>query len=232
MKLSGRAFGRVSILSRPEHGDSGEDRWATCPGAGRWALCDGASSSWDAAGWAAELASALARKGPCPEAIERARQRYSRRCESPEDWLSALSRRRGSWSTALVAEFGALGLSLTLSAIGDTEGLVLDGYGIVLAFPLVSAGDFTDRPALVGEAGQGALSFHRIQVPLAGLRRPSVVLATDALAQRILAEPTATRPALLGFLDRADDAAFRAWAEAEIDAGRLAPDDLSLVWVR
>ena len=194
-------------------------------------LCDGASESYDAAGWASELAAALAQAGPGEEAVSLARHRYGRRTETPGDWLSELSRKRGSWSTALVAELGEGGLSLRLSAVGDTEAFVLDGLEVMLAFPVAAADGFTSTPDLVGEAPGPIPRFLSVQVPLARLRRPSVILASDALAARILTEPEASRGGLLRFLAGADGRDFTDWAEAEMEAGRLGHDDLSMLWV-
>ena len=232
MKPRRRVSWQVSLLSRPEHGRAGEDRWAVRPGARRWVLCDGASESYDAAGWASELATALAQAGPGEEAVSLARHRYRRRAKAPGDWLAELSRKRGSWSTALVAELGEGGLSLRLSAIGDTEAFVLDGLEVVLAFPVTAAEGFTNTPNLVGEAAGPIPHFQTGQLPLARIRRPSVILATDALAARILSEPEASRGSLLRFLAGAGGRDFMDWAEAEMDSGQLGHDDLSLLWVR
>lgn len=228
-----RAFRRAKLLALAEHSPSGEDRWAAEPERGRWALCDGASEGWDSGRWAAALAGALVRAGPGAEAIARARRDFSLAAAGPRDWLTDRARARGSWSTALLVEIGPGGRSLRASAIGDSCLFVLDGLELAAAFPLDRPEAFSNMPELVADRappGGEPAHFRSSVFALAGLRRPALLLATDALAAHILASED--RRGLLRFLASATLGDFEAWARGEMAEGRLRRDDLTLLWIR
>jgi len=225
-----------------EHGTSGEDRWA---GRGRnWALCDGASEGFDGAGWAACLARQLVRSPSVDQAVARARALYARdrqRGQDGVDWLAELGALRGSWSTVLFLRLSRAGSLVQVWARGDTVFLLRDGDETRASFPLDDPGAFGTHPELVADrpdaaadsvpAGAAGASgpFRRAAYSLRRLRRPLLVLATDALAQRILRAEGPDRRRLWAFLDRCSAAEFGAWARAEMDAGRLVRDDLTLL---
>ncbi len=229
-----RAFRRAKLLTLAEHSPSGEDRWAADPGRGRWALCDGASEGWDSGRWAAALARALVLGGPNAEAVARARRDFGQSAAGPRDWLAERARARGSWSTALLVEIGRGGRSLRASAIGDSCLFVLDGLELAASFPLETAAAFSNTPDLVADRatpdGDEPPRFRSAVFALAALRRPALLLATDALAAHLLSSED--RRGLLRFLVSATMADFEAWARREMADGRLRRDDLSLLWIR
>ncbi|MBN1243419.1 MAG: hypothetical protein JXA15_12025 [Spirochaetales bacterium] len=240
-----RRFGLASVLSLPFHGDSGEDRWAAADSA--WALCDGASEGYDGAGWAAALARALVLHADPSAAARAARRQYRAGFgvyavqPNPETgaapyptsgWLAEASAARGSFSTALAVRASRSGGFVRAYARGDTALFVRDGLETLAAFPLERADDFGLAPDLVSAGGDGTEDFLVATIPVGGTRRPVLCLATDALAARILRAAAGERRELWDFLDRADAAQLDAWARAEIAAGTLREDDLTLLAVR
>ncbi|HSV55745.1 MAG TPA: hypothetical protein VLH39_01370 [Magnetospirillaceae bacterium] len=212
----------------PKDWGSGDDRMALREDGQVLALCDGASEGWDGAGWAEALALTLCRIEDPERAVEAARA--GRRSGIRGDgWLESAARARGSWSTALAVRLEAGGRRVAVSAVGDTVLFILDGCRPVASFPLDDPGAFGSTPDLVAENGTETDVFARAEFSLAELRRPRIALLTDALAARALSEPEAGRAALWAFLLGSPEAAFRAWARAEIEAGRLRLDDLSLL---
>lgn len=229
-----RAFRRAKLLAHAEHSASGEDRWAADPERRRWALCDGASEGWDSGAWAGALSSTLVRGGPCLESIARARRDFAISGAGPQDWLTQRASARGSWSTALLVEIGRGGRSLHASAIGDSCLFVLDGFDIMASFPLETALAFSNTPDLVADRvlpGDGEpTSFRNAVFKLGDLRRPSILLATDALAAFLL--QTADKQGVLRFLASATIADFETWTRRKTAEGSLRRDDLTLLWIR
>ena len=226
-----RSFQRAKLLALAEHSATGEDRWTSNPARGTWVLCDGASEGWDSGGWAETLANRLAHLGPCDAAIIRARRDYARLHKDSTDWLSNLARKRGSWTTALVVEVAHSGRFLKASAFGDTTLFILEGYEKVLSFPMEDSKTYSNTPDLIEARGVVLPNFRSIVIPLAGLRRPSFALATDALAARLLENPEEEQEKLWRFFSKASPQAFATWAKHEMDASQLSQDDLTLLWV-
>jgi len=99
----------------------------------------------------------------------------------------------------------------------------------VTAFPLDNADDFGLSPDLVADRGEELPPFRSAIVPLAALRHPVLVLATDALSERILRSQGEERRELWRFLSGAHARAVVDWASKEKVAGRLREDDLTLL---
>jgi hypothetical protein len=233
-----RAFPLRSLISIPHHGPAGEDRWAGRRGA--WALCDGASEGYDGAGWARCLARSLVSSDSIGTAVQRARAAYQpslapspgQAADRGRDWLREMGEARGSWSTALLVRVSRLGGYLRAEACGDTVLFVRDGYDTVCSFPIDDADAFNQSPALVADRDgedRGEDAFSSVTILLGGLRRPSLVLASDALAARVLSSHGAERRALWAFLAAAGKAELSSWAEAEQAGGRLRADDLTML---
>lgn len=232
-----RAFSLRRVISIPHHGQAGEDRWAGRSGA--WALCDGASEGYDGAGWANCLARSLVRSDSTGAAVLRARIAYqatrsslSGQSGSSQDWLLERGAARGSWSTALLVRVSRLGGFLQAHACGDTVLFVRDGLEPVCSFPIDDADAFNQSPSLIADrAGddRGSDAFSSATIMLGGLRRPSLVLASDALAARILAVHGSERRALWAFLAAADAPDLQSWVASEHGCGRLREDDLTML---
>ena len=222
-------------LSLPKDAGPSEDRWAVCPSAGRVALCDGASEGWDGRGWAGSLSRTLARWGADSATLGKARAacaKTGRPDSATPHWLDEKARARGSWSTALLLETGPQGRGALVSAIGDTTLFVLDGFKLLLSFPMKVGDRFGSTPDLVVDTPTETLDppFRRLRISLGSLHRPSLVLATDALAARLLGRP-GEESGLFRFLRAANADSFAEWAGVEVAAGRMAFDDLTLLWV-
>ncbi len=158
-------------------------------------------------------------------------------------WLDEAAAARGSFSTALVVRVSRSGGFVRAYARGDTVLFIRDGLDTLAAFPLDDPGDFSLRPELVADrpAANGSVGgasapvpddFLSTIIPIGGLRRPVLCLATDALAARVLRAAGSERAELWDFLDRAGAAEVDAWARAETARGALREDDLTLLEVR
>ncbi len=226
-----RALSVRKILEHPVHGESGEDRWMVEPGKKSVVLCDGAGESWAAAAWAEALAGSLASLGPGEKAVLRARKTMSHRASTLPDWLQTPAESRGSWSTALWVQPSMSGMTVHAAAAGDTCLLILDGHRLRYSFPMKDPSDFNSTPVLIGDRGDTP-AFQTRRISIAPLRRPSLVLATDALAARLLSEPTETRGELFRFLLICPQAEFASWVGKETAAGRMREDDCTLLWLR
>lgn len=199
----------------------------------RWVLCDGASESWDAAHWAVSLATALAEGDDLQVAVGRARRRFAHADGRTErHWYVDRARERGSWAAALVVEASGGGKRIEAHASGDVELFVLDGTSLVAAFPIERAADFGSTPDLIGAGTEPSAAFRSARFELGALRRPNLLMATDALAARILGCGEEERRGLLRFLSRCPAPVFAAWAAAETAVRSLAVDDLTLLWIR
>lgn len=223
------------MLSLPKEEAPSEDRWATCPVEGRWALCDGASESWDARGWAKALAASFARWGANSFAFDRARLAYRKGIgptHPDSGWLNEKARARGSWSTALVLETSPHGRSAVVSSIGDTTLFVLDGFKLRSSFPMKAGDRFGSSPDLIADTRSTSAEapFLSCRISLNTLRRPSLILVTDALAAHILNCP-GEEAELFRFLWGAGPEVFAQWAREQLASGRMALDDLTLLWV-
>ncbi len=238
-----RVLSARRILTRSVHGDSGEDRWAFCPGTGGWALCDGASESWAAfrlgrraCGFAGALRSRKRRVAHARRNMNSLRNASVRRntsglCSGVPGWLSSRGPGRGSWSTALWARKSPSGRLFHAAAVGATCLFLLDGFSCLWSFPLRDPCDFGSAPALIGDQGP-APPFETRIIPAAPYRRPSLLLATESLAARLLREPPEHLPNLLRFLFRCAVKDFSCWVEQETVEGRMKEDDCTLLWLQ
>jgi len=233
-----RTFALRKLVSIPHHSQSGEDRWACRAGA--WALCDGASEGYDGAGWARTLARSLVSSDDTGTAVRRARAAYraslmpspGKQIPPDQDWLRERGAARGSWSTALLVRVSRLGGFARVEACGDTVLFVRDGLETAGSFPIEDADAFNLSPALIADRegeDRGDYAFSVATIMLGGLRRPSLVLASDAIAARVLAARGAERRELWAFLSAADSTALSSWADSEQKSGRLRADDLSML---
>jgi hypothetical protein len=196
-------------------------------------LCDGASESWNAARWASILAASLAEGGAGPTSVDRARRRFAA-TESRETapWYAERARERGSWAAALVLEASGGGRRVNAHAVGDVELFLLEGAKLVGAFPIERAADFGSTPDLIGAAEEDLPVFRSWRFDLGPIRRPSLIMATDALACCILKAGEDERRNLFRFLARCSKAEFASWAAAETEVRSLAADDLTILWIR
>jgi len=169
--------------------------------------------------------------------VDQARTLHERSGAEPTDWISGQAQKLGSWATALLVQVSGGGKRVQAWAVGDTELFVLDGTEILRAFPITEPSGFGSTPSLVSSrpavsGGDGDQSFRQLDFSLARLSRPSLVMATDALAARLLAASGQERSRLFRFFNTCSPTEFSAWADAETESRSIAPDDLTLAWIR
>ena len=220
---------RSFVVPKDGHtADECEDAVGGDPAAGRFAVADGASESFAAGEWARLLVEAFVGRGLARDWLAGPRA----------DWQQAVSGQPLSWYAEEKATAGGhatfLGLTVRPAggvyeweavAVGDACLFHVVGGACLSSFPLTRPTDFTSSPALIGSrGGQPAWKATR------GVLRPgeALMLATDALAQCLLASADEGSFAGTGFqaLDHDDD--FALWVAAARAAGRLRNDDVAL----
>jgi hypothetical protein len=201
-----------------------EDALAGDPAVGRFAVADGASESYAAGEWARALVRAFVDNG------------------ADTDWLIgprvAWHDQVGTQAVAWYAEdkFASgghatfVGLTIddnrwTAVAAGDAALLVVRGGILVSSFPMDDSSAFNGSPTLVRSWGEEPAWEFGL-----GDLEPgdAVLLATDALAQALLATAEAGAFAGAELLALADEAEITAWVETARAAGRLKNDDVAL----
>jgi hypothetical protein len=211
----------------PKRGHSAaecEDALAGDPATGRFAIADGASESYAAGEWARLLVESFVRDG------------------GGDDWLIAP---RIAWHDQVVGravswyaedKFAAgghatfLGLTIdgprwTALAAGDTNLFVVRDGALATSFPLETSADFGGAPPLVRSWGDEPTWEFGL-----GDLQPgdTLLLATDALAQAILASAEAGEFIGPNLLSLRESEAFTAWVDAAREAGQLRNDDVAL----
>ena len=208
--------------------DECEDAIAGDTTLGRFAVADGASESFAAGEWARLLVDAFVQNGPIKNWLVGPR----------EDWGKAVAGQAVSWYAEEKLTVGGhatfLGLSTRMVdgvvewdavSVGDACLFHIVSGACLASFPLSRHSDFNTSPALIGlKTGIPAWKTSR------GTLRPgeALLLATDALAQCLLAtaeERAFAGPGLL-CLDEDDDLAL--WVAVQRTSGKLKNDDVAL----
>lgn len=204
-----------------------EDAVAGDPDVGRFAVADGASESFAAGEWARLLVEEFVVVGPSPSWLVGPRER----------WKQAVAGQAMSWYAEEKLSVGghATFLGLTTRAAGDRfewEAVAVGDAclfhvvnGACLAsFPVTRAADFNSSPTLIGSR-RGHPDWKAVR----GVLRPgeALLLATDALAQCLLASAEARSFAGAGLLTTEDDD-FSLWVTIQRSAGHLRNDDVAL----
>lgn len=234
-----QAFGLPKGGNTPEEY---EDAWAGNATTGCFALADGATESSFAGSWARLLVQGFVR-APAPQ---------------PADWLTWLPPLQRAWRDELgdkprpwnveaKIQQGAfatfLGLTITEEhwqalAVGDGCLFQLRAGQLQRAFPIQRAGDFNNRPRLVGsrmlpatllDAGQFQTKQSRWQPG------DQLWLMTDALAHWFLCEhETGRQPgeAIEAFLAKPSERRFAEWIEGLRARQVIRDDDVTLVAIQ
>lgn len=246
MRIESRAFWLPKkSKSLREYEDSAacsDDRW-------RYAVADGASTAYQSGDWAVALASAyiadfptLAEQQPRPEERIPAVQKWMIRQatswtqqQSPSQaWYERDAAERGSAAAFLGLHFSTHNGAVTWEsvALGDCCLFHVSGGQLLNAFPLSSADDFTDRPALVPTAAEPlgrALDSLRIAY---GKAYPGdlFILASDAVSEWLLR--LATRyPATWSRIGNITSRSFEQLIARLRQARHINNDDVTLVAV-
>ena len=179
-------------LPKPGLADSeNEDAHGAAAELGRFAVADGASEGWRSQPWAKELVAAFMLEPPEPgtysDWLIQVRKRFQGTTQSevtPLSWYAATKQEEGAFAT-----FVGLSLAQTSTgrirwkgcAVGDACLLHLRNGQAITRFPLQSAAEFDNQPALIGSNNSATFlepAWH------AGLAEPGdwLLLASDALA--------------------------------------------------
>jgi hypothetical protein len=213
-----------------------EDRMALSEDGFRVAVCDGASESFDSARWASVLAQRFLREPVLgPQWLAATREDYLASVEpSSLSWSQAAAYERGSFATLLAIERNAETATVSLTAIGDSAALLLDGGRLVGAWPHADPERFADRPTLLSTVEGAGFDEPRdwpppVSLDLAGLCAPLLLCMTDALAEWALRSALAGDQGLTELAAIDADEALRELVQRERGAGRMRVDDCSLV---
>jgi hypothetical protein len=186
---------RFQGLHAPKHGNTEqeyEDAWSADPAAGRFAVADGATESSFAGLWAKLLVEGFVASSHSPNFAEwlgAQRDRWTEAVMSLDlPWFAEMKRDQGAFATFL-------GLNLRLptaerpglwqaEAVGDSCLVRIRNGQHLLAFPLTTAAEFSNRPHLIGSREREAPKSQRTSGSL--LVGDRILLMTDALAEWFL----------------------------------------------
>lgn len=208
--------------------DECEDAVAGDPAAGRFAVADGASESFAAGEWARLLVAAFVGDGPSRDWLADPRTAWQTAVAGEaSSWYAEEKRAAGGHATflGLTTRPADDGYEWEAVAVGDACLFHVVSGSCLSSFPLGRPADFTSSPTLISSKG-GTPAW---QVT-GGVLRPgeALLLATDALAQSLLASAEAGAFAGSDFLTMADDDDFALWVAAARATGRLRNDDVAL----
>jgi len=240
-----RATARAFWL--PKYADA-EGEWADgaalSEAALRFAVADGASAGFASRAWALSLVLEF-RDAPPPllssqltmaSWFARIGQRHDAQVQSAarSGWMYRAGLREGSSAAFLGIRFwpvpgGQLGWEAV--AVGDTCLLHVRAAGLVAAFPLTSPDQFTTHPPLVRSQSRSLEALARNIHVLHGHAAPGdlFLLATDEMSRWLLRHDPADP--IWGMLGRLGQGDLHALVAAELDAGRMEHDDITLARV-
>jgi hypothetical protein len=208
--------------------DECEDAAFGDPGLGRFAVADGASESYAAGDWARLLVEAFVALGPDGDWLKDPRAAWQAQAAGGAvSWYAEDKFARGGHATFLGVCLtpGPDGYEWEATAVGDACLVHVRDGACVGSFPAARSSEFNGNPALVhSRSGVPAWKTER------GSIRPgdALLLATDALAQCLLASSEAG--AFVGRellqLEEGDDLAL--WVAVAREGGRLRNDDVAL----
>jgi hypothetical protein len=158
----------------------------------------------------------------------------------PIQWYEAPKLERGAYATVLAARFEEEAASRQsvwyAAALGDSCLFQVRGADLLLAFPVDSAADFDNSPALVNSRGHDAATLApRIDV-VTGVADSGdqFFLCTDAIAAWFLTEAEHGRAPweeLYDFTRSEDTEGFLVWLSELRADGRIRNDDVTVVHV-
>jgi Protein phosphatase 2C len=220
---------RSFLVSKAGHAaDECEDAIDGDPEAGRFAVADGASESYAAGEWARHLVMGFVHGGGNDDWLTASRNAWQQEIGGGVlSWYAEDKLAHGAHATflGLSVRPGPDGAAWEAIAVGDSCLFVVAKDTRPVAFPVSQSSGFTSAPALV--TSRGAWPGWKVE---RGTLRPAdiLLLATDALAQCLLAsseDGSFAGPTLLG-LEEEDD--FALWVALARDQGRLRNDDVAL----
>jgi hypothetical protein len=220
---------RIFLVPKDGHSaDECEDAAAGDPAVGRFAVADGASESFAAGEWARLLCSAFVEGGPVGDWLAAPREVWKRAAAGGVvSWYAEEKLTAGGHATFLgvTTRPADAGVAWEAVAVGDACLFHLVGGACLSSFPLDRAADFTASPTLISSRS-GVPSWKTTR----GALRPgeALLLATDALAQCLLASAEERAFAGDGLLGMDEDDDFALWVAVQRAAGKLRNDDVAL----
>ena len=208
--------------------DECEDAAFGDPGLGRFAVADGASESYAAGDWARLLVEAFVALGPDGDWLKDPRAAWQAAVAGGAvSWYAEDKFARGGHATFLGVCLtpGPAGYEWEATAVGDACLIHVRDGACVRSFPVARSSEFNGSPPLVNSrAGAPAWKTERGSVR----HGDALLLATDALAQCLLAsaEAGAFIATELRQLEEEDD--FALWVAMAREGGRLKNDDVAL----
>lgn len=145
------------------------------------------------------------------------------------EWLNRQALARGSWSTVLALRFSRQGSFADLWSVGDTMLFLRDGQRYMGCFPPKTAQAVLEHPPLVPSRGPVPSALYHTRIDLHGLKRPRLIMVSDALGYYLLSREEAERIELWDFFCRAPQASCISWLMNEQRCGALAADDYTLL---
>jgi hypothetical protein len=208
--------------------DECEDAVGGDPDAGRFAVADGASESFAAGEWARLLVEAFVGGGAAADWLAGPRARWQEAVGGGAvSWYAEEKRTAGGHATFLGLTTRPAGDAVEWEAVavGDACLFHVVGGACLASFPLGRAADFNSSPTLISSRG-GTPAWRATR----GVLRPgeALLLATDALAQCLLASAEARAFAGAGLLTMDQDDDFALWVAVTRATGKLRNDDVAL----
>jgi hypothetical protein len=158
----------------------------------------------------------------------------------PVQWYELPKLERGAYATVLAARFEQVAdISQSIwhaAALGDSCMFQVRGSDLLLAFPVGSAADFDNTPALVNSRGhETAIVMPQIKIETGVAESgDQFFLCTDAIAAWFLAQAeygATPWEELYGFTRFGDNEGFLAWLTELRSDGRIRNDDVTVVHV-
>jgi len=220
---------RFFLVSKSGHApDECEDAIGGDPETGRFAVADGASESYAAGEWARHLVSGFVREGGTDDWLTGSRNAWQDEVGGGVlSWYAEDKLARGAHATflGLTIRTAADGFEWEAIAVGDACLFMIARDSRPVAFPVTHSSGFTSAPALV--TSRGAWPGWKIERGTMG-SGDIILLATDALAQCLLASSEDGSFAAPTLLDLEEEDDFALWVALARDQGRLKNDDVAM----
>ncbi|MBI2254760.1 MAG: hypothetical protein HYU58_09090 [Proteobacteria bacterium] len=201
---------------------------------GIYAISDGASESYNSQLWAQLLvASFLKSPAVSSDWIRAAADGYRSQFDRDSlSWSAQAAFDRGSFAT--LTGVRVIGDRVRLLGIGDSIAVLTDGSRVCCSFPYTNAEQFKAHPRLLStvhernEALVAVGSIGRLTTDwfLGGIRKPTILMMTDALGAWLLKRPERRLERLL---EVPSQIAFANLVEAERRSGEMRRDDSTLL---
>jgi hypothetical protein len=238
MTMRWQTFSVPKAGSTPEQN---EDAVTANPATFRAAVCDGASEGWASGVWARHLAHQLADAPASPQSFQEwvaMARRMAVGMQSPVvSWYAEEKQAQGAFSTLCGVTFMTGpdgGWKYQAVAVGDSCLFHRRGNELVAKFPLETAAEFGNQPALLGSLPESGLPEPGWFAGRAG-PGDAFYMMTDALAEWFLreaeagGEPWTRLDAVTSAVNAAGE--FALWVQSQRQSKALKNDDTSLVRV-